>query len=78
MFFGCSSLKLLDLSLFDTSNLKFKNYMFNLCNSLEKQNIMVGEKGRSLLDDYDKSIIKNTFTYLYQLKDYTRHYFNNN
>ena len=77
MFFRCSSLKSLDLSSFDTSNLKFKNYMFNLCNSLERQNIKVGEKGMSLLDEFDKSIIKNTIRYLFELKDYAQHYYNN-
>ena len=70
MFFRCSSLKLLDLSLFDTTNLKFKNYMFNLCNSIEKQNIKVGEKGKTLLDEYNNSIVLSSLKFFYEMPEY--------
>ena len=34
MFFGCSSLKSIDLSSFNISNVKYMNYMFFGCRSL--------------------------------------------
>ena len=39
MFSGCSSLKELDLSNFNTNNVEYMNHMFSRCSTLEKLNI---------------------------------------
>ena len=39
MFYNCSSLKYLDLSNFNTRNVKNMTFMFSTCPSLEKLNL---------------------------------------
>ena len=43
MFYGCHSLKNLDLSNFNTKNVTNMNNMFYGCKSLKKDNIITGE-----------------------------------
>ena len=50
MFYGCTSLQSLDLSSFDTTNVKFMNYIFLQCNSLDKEKVKINDdKGEKLL-----------------------------
>ena len=50
VFSWCSSLKSIDLSSFDTNNVKFMNYLFHECYSLDKENVKINDdKGEKLL-----------------------------
>ena len=51
MFYGCSSLQSIDLSSFNTTNVKNMSCMFWGCNSLEKRNVKIGEYGKKILDE---------------------------
>ena len=48
---GCSSLKSIDLSSFNTTNVKGMFGMFSCCSSLEKRNVKIGEYGKKILDE---------------------------
>ena len=51
MFWKCSSLKSIDLSSFNTSNVNDMSDMFSYCSSLKKENIKVNESGKIILDE---------------------------
>ena len=51
MFFGCSSLQSIDLSLFNTTNVKYMGSMFDGCFKLKKENVKISEYGKNLLDE---------------------------
>ena len=51
MFRGCSSLQSIDLSSFNTTNVKDMMGMFADCSSLEKRNVKIGEYGKKILDE---------------------------
>ena len=50
MFRECSSLQSIDLSSFNTTNVKDMFYMFYGCDSLEKRNVEIGKYGKKILD----------------------------
>ena len=52
MFSGCSSLKSLDLSSFNASNVTYVSDMFYHCVSLKKENVKVNDK--IILDKLNK------------------------
>ena len=49
MFRFCYSLQSIDLSSFNTTNVKDMNMMFFLCSSLKKRNVKIGEYGKKIL-----------------------------
>ena len=49
MFHYCSSLQSIDLSSFNTTNVKDMSYMFFNCISLKKENVKISEYGKKLL-----------------------------
>ena len=51
MFCGCSSLQSIDLSSFNTTNVKYMFSMFDECSSLKKENVKISEYGKKLLDE---------------------------
>ena len=51
MFYGCSSLQSIDLSSFNTTNVKDMNWMFDGCSSLKKRNVKIGKYRKKLLDE---------------------------
>ena len=51
MFWKCSSLNNINLSNFNTNNVKDMSWMFGGCKSLNKKNIII--KDRKLLNDDD-------------------------
>ena len=51
MFYGCSSLQSIDLSSFNTTNVKDMSSIFWGCSSLEKRNVKIGEYGKKILDE---------------------------
>ena len=51
MFWKCSSLKSIDLSSFNTTNVKEMCWMFYECSSLKKENVKISESGNNLLDE---------------------------
>ena len=50
MFSCCSSLKSIDLSSFNTSNVNNMNYMFDGCSSLKKENVKIKDSEKRILD----------------------------
>ena len=50
MFYGCSSLELIDLSSFNTNNVTNMSDMFSKCSSLKKSNIKIDNKNDKLLN----------------------------
>ena len=54
MFEGCSSLKSIDLSSFNSTNVDDMRNMFYRCSSLEKRNVKIGEYGKKILDQIKK------------------------
>ena len=50
MFYKCSSLKSIDLSSFNTSNVNDMSFMFSFCSSLKKENIKINETEKRILD----------------------------
>ena len=54
MFSECSSLKSIDLSSFNTTNVKDMSSMFSFCSSLKKRNVKIGEYGKKILDQIKK------------------------
>ena len=50
MFCECSSLKSIDLSSFNTTNVKDMKYMFYDCSSLKKENVKISNYGKKILD----------------------------
>ena len=51
MFAACSSLQSIDLSSFDTTNVKDTRGMFSFCSSLKKENVKISEYGKKLLGE---------------------------
>ncbi len=51
MFYNCSSLQSIDLSSFNTTNVKYMGGMLWGCSSLKKRNIKIGEYGKNILDE---------------------------
>ena len=51
MFFGCSSLQSINLSSFNTTNVKDMSYMFYGCSSLRKENVKISNYGKRILDE---------------------------
>ena len=51
MFLGCSSLQSIDLSSFNTTNVKDMRSMFFGCSSLKKKNVKISECGKKLFDE---------------------------
>ena len=51
MFYGCSSLQSINLSSFNTTNVKDISFMFLGCSSLKKENIKIGSYGKKILAD---------------------------
>jgi len=56
MFFRCSSLKSIDLSLFNTTNANNMDGMFDGCSSLKKENIKIENNYDKLLKQFDKDL----------------------
>jgi len=56
MFCECQSLKKLDLSNFDISNVKDMDYMFYGCTNLKKECIKIGPNNQRLIDWIKKQI----------------------
>ena len=54
MFGGCSSLKSLDLSSFDTTNVNNMDDMFWNCSSLKKENVKISKNGGKIMDEIKK------------------------
>ena len=50
MFDGCSSLQSIDLSSFNTTNVKNMSSMFFQCSSLKKENVKISSYGKKILD----------------------------
>ena len=44
MFYGCSSLTKINLSNFNSNNVKYMYYMFSGCSSLRKENIITQDE----------------------------------
>ena len=51
MFYLCSSLKSIDLSSFNTTNLNNMNSLFGGCSSLKIENVKINENGIKFLDE---------------------------
>ena len=51
MFYKCSSLKSIDLSSFNTSNVKDMSSMFYGCSSLKKENVKIKDSEKRILDE---------------------------
>ena len=56
MFFNCSSLISINLSSFDTRNVKSMRDMFSECYSLKKENIKINDKDQQLNEKLIKII----------------------
>ena len=54
MFSDCSSLISLDLSSFNTINVKDMSFMFYCCESLKKENLKVSNKEKQILEEFRK------------------------
>ena len=52
MFSRCSSLKSLDLSSFNTTNVKDMAFMFSGCSSLKKENVKINKSESKILNLY--------------------------
>ena len=50
MFYRCSSLQSIDLSSFNTNNVKDMSCMFSFCSSLKKENVKISNYGKKILD----------------------------
>ena len=57
MFSGCLSLETLDLSSFNTTNVKDTSYIFLSCSSLKKENVKINESESKILNRLDNLII---------------------
>ena len=51
MFSGCSSLQSINLSSFNTTNVKDMRCMFYGCSSLKKENVKIGSYGEKILNE---------------------------
>ena len=51
MFYKCSSLQSIDLSSFNTTNVKDMRSMFFECYSLKKENVKISNYGKKILDE---------------------------
>ena len=51
MFSGCSSLQSINLSSFNTTNVKDMSCMFHGCSSLKKENVKISSYGKKILDE---------------------------
>ena len=51
MFRGCSSLQSIDLSSFNTTNVKDMSCFFYDCSSLKKENVKINSYGKKILDE---------------------------
>ena len=51
MFWNCNSLSNLNLSNFNTQNVKNMSYMFGGCNSIDKSNLITNDN--SILKEFD-------------------------
>ena len=51
MFSGCSSLQSINLSSFNTTNVKDMSFMFFGCSSLKKENVKISNYGKKILDE---------------------------
>ena len=54
MFNGCSSLKSIDLSSFNTTNVNNMWSMFYGCSSLKKENVKINKTDKKLLNEINK------------------------
>ena len=54
MFYGCSSLQSINLSSFNTNNVKYMSRMFEGCFSLKKENVKISNYGKKILDELDE------------------------
>ena len=54
MFKECSSLKSIDLSSFNTTNVNNMSFMFMNCSSLKKENVKISGCGKNILDKFCK------------------------
>ena len=54
MFLNCSSLKSLDLSSFNTTNVNDMKSMFHGCSSLKKENVKISKNGGKLKEAIKK------------------------
>ena len=53
MFYECSSLKSIDLSSFNTTNVNIMDAMFLGCYSLKKENDKIGKNGGKIMGETD-------------------------
>ena len=51
MFWECSSLQSINLSSFNTTNVKDMSLMFSDCSSLKKENVKIGSYGEKILNE---------------------------
>ena len=62
MFYGCSSLKSIDLSSFKTNNVSYMDHMFYGCYSLKKENVKIDKNGKKIIkylpSDWLSNILK--------------------
>ena len=63
MFSYCSSLKSIDLSSFNTSNVKVMDFMFDNCSSLKKENIKINNNEKNILKKFDEKFITCNFDF---------------
>ena len=61
MFNGCSSLKSIDLSSFNTTNVENMSSMFFGCSSLKRENIKINNKDDKLLSQIKKILLINIY-----------------
>jgi len=54
MFSGCSSLKSLDLSTFDTTNVKDISCIFSYSRNLNRGNVKISKYGRKILSQLEE------------------------
>ena len=54
MFCGCSSLKSINLSSFNTTNVNNMSFMFHGCSSLKKENVKISKNGEKIMDEIKK------------------------
>ncbi len=57
MFSGCSSLKSIDLSSFNTTNVNYMICMFAGCSSLKKDNIILNNKDNKIIKQIERYCI---------------------
>ena len=50
MFYGCSFLQSIDLSSFNTTNVKYMSGMFIECSYLNKENVKISNYGKRILE----------------------------